>query len=404
MRRKPSLVIFLAALAALAACSTGTGPEQALVPTSTLAPIVSLTPRFTATPVASRTPLPTFTYTPTESPIPPTPSDTPTPSPTPPVVGVIQSQQTVNVREGPGTNFGALTSLAPGTGVEVIGVSADGDWTNILMEDGSQGWVSSRLLFVQPTATALATFTPTVDQTAIALGTTFPTAILGGAPVSPTPPPAALGGNAEATEAASAGGTQVIDLNAFNMTATALVSSITGDATARATTAPASGSSGPVGGPTGGPVGGPTPTLAAGAGQRGQTSSQSGVDVLAYCDTLAFGLPAPRNLNAGATIDIYWSWYARTRELLQDHIDNVIYDVSIDGTRLTNWRLYAAQVTQQEGNWYQYWFVPYGPLTSGEHVIQYRVTWREAISDGYEDFGPGTSNPQEEGSCTFTVN
>ena len=403
MTRKPSLVIFLAGLVALAACSTGAGVEQALVPTSTLAPIVSLTPRFTATPVASRTPLPTATYTPTESPVPPTPSDTPTPRPTAPVIGVIQSQQTVNVREGPGTNFSALTSLDPGTGVEVIGVSADGDWTNILMDDGSQGWVSTRLLFVQPTATAIATFTPTVDQTAIALGTTFPTAILGGAPVSPTPPPAALAAGAEATAAVSAGGAQVIDLNAFNMTATALVGSITGDATARATSA-SSGSGGPVGGPTGGPVGGPTPTLATGAGQRGQTSSQSGVDVLAYCDTLSFGLPAPRNLNAGATIDIYWSWFARTREQLQDHIDNAIYEVSIDGTRLSNWRLYAAQVTQQDGDWYQYWFVPYGPLTTGEHVIQFRLTWREAISDGYAEFGPGTSNPSDEGSCTFTVN
>ncbi len=402
MRRKTSLVFFVAGLVALAACSTGGSGEQVLAPTSTLAPIVSLTPRFTATPVASRTPLPTFTYTPTESPIPPTPSDTPTPSPTAPVIGVIQSAQTVNVREGPGTNFSALTSLDPGTGVEVIGISTDGDWTNIQMDDGSQGWVSTRLLYVQPTETPIATFTATVDQTAIALGTIFPTAILGGAPVSPTPPPAALAGGAEATAAVSAGGTQVIDLSAFNMTATALVGSITGDATARATSAPQS--SGPVGGPTGGPVGGPTPTMAAGAGQRGQTSSQSGVDVLAYCDTLSFGLPAPRNLNAGATIDIYWSWFAKTREQLQDHIDNAIYEVSIDGTRLTNWRLYAASVTQQDSNWYQYWFVPFGPLTTGEHTIQFRLTWREAISDGYEQFGPDTANPSDEGSCTFTVN
>ena len=401
MNRKLSLVIFLAGSVALAACSAGTAPQE-LVPTSTLAPIVSLTPRFTATPVASRTPLPTFTFTPTESPIPPTPSDTPTPTPTQPVVGVIQSQQTVNVREGPGTNFRAITALAPGTGVEVIGVSSEGDWTNIQMEDGSQGWVSSRLLFVRATETPVPTFTPTVDRTAVALGTAFPTAILGGVPVSPTPPPAALSETLDTTAEVAAAGTQVIDLSSFNMTAPALVSSISGDATARATQVASSG--GPVGGPTGGPVGGPTATMAAGAGQRGQTSSQSGVDILAYCDNPGFGLPAPRNLNAGATIDIYWSWYARTREQLQDHIDNVIYEVSIDGNRLTNWRLYATPVTQEGNNWYQYWFVPYGPLTSGEHVIQYRVTWREPISDGYAEFGPNTSTPFEEGSCRFTVN
>jgi hypothetical protein len=319
------------------------------------------------------------------------------------VIGVIQSQQTVNVREGPGTNFRAVTSLNPGTGVEVLGISPEGDWTNILMDDGSEGWVSTRLLFVRPTETPIATFTATVDRTAIAQGTTFPTAIFGGAPVSPTPPPAALGAGSESTEASTPAGTQVIDLSSFNMTATALVSSITGDATARAPVQ-SSSSGGPVGGPTGGPVGGPTPTLAAGAGQRGQTSSQSGVDVLAYCDNLSFGLPAPRNLNAGATIDIYWSWYARTREQLQSHIDNVIYEVSIDGQRLTNWRMYAAPVTQQDNDWYQYWFIPFGPLTAGEHVIRYRVSWQERITDGYSDFGPGTSTTFEEGTCTFTVN
>jgi hypothetical protein len=31
------------------------------------------------------------------------------------------------------------------------------------------------------------------------------------------------------------------------------------------------------------------------------------------------------------------------------------------------------------------------------------VTWNEAISDGYESFGPGTSNPFQTGSCNFTV-
>src|SRR5690606_817480 len=386
------------------ACNTG-APQQAQAPTATLAPIVSLTPRFTATPVATRTPLPTFTFTPSDTPIPPTPSDTPTPTEVPPILGVIQSRQTVNVREGPGTNFSAITALAPGTGVEVLGENADGTWINILMEDGTEGWVSASLLFIRPTQTPIPTFTPTIDQTAIALGTAFPTAILGGVPVSPTPPPSVLvttpASDTETEDAASsAPGTQVIDLSAFNMTATALVGSITGNATANATS---SAPSGPVGGPTGGPIGGPTPTFGPGSGQRGSASSQEGVDVLAYCDNPAMGLPAPRNLRRGATIDIYWSWYARTREQLQDHIENVIYEVAINGERLTNWRLYAAPITQQNGDWYQYWFVPYGPLAPGEYVITYRVTWREAISDGYKQFGPGTGTPFEEGSCTFTV-
>jgi hypothetical protein len=31
------------------------------------------------------------------------------------------------------------------------------------------------------------------------------------------------------------------------------------------------------------------------------------------------------------------------------------------------------------------------------------VTWSAPISDGYQQFGPGTANTEETGSCTFTV-
>lgn len=414
---KPLLMVMLTGLLVAAAC-TGGGVEVAQVPTATLAPIVSMTPRFTATPVASRTPLPTFTYTPSDTPIPPTPSDTPTLTPTPPVIGIINSSQSVNIREGPGVSYRAITALQPGTDVEVLGTSSDSAWYNILMEDGSQGWVSSRLIYLEPSPTPFPTLTPTVDETAIALGTTYPTAILGGAPVTPTPPASVLtltpgSEGTEVVEVASAdSGGGVVNADALNATATALIGSITGNATSTAQSAqvpfdlPTGGPtrSGPVGGPTGGPVGGPTATSAPGQGQAGQSSSQDGVDVLAYCDNPLLRIPPPSNLTAGATIDVFWSWYARTEELLADHRENVIYEVEVDGQRLTNWRLYAdPQVRFQDGNYYQYWYVPFGPLDAGEHVITYYVTWRNPISDGYDDFGPGTANPSERGTCTFTV-
>ena len=126
--------------------------------------------------------------------------------------------------------------------------------------------------------------------------------------------------------------------------------------------------------------------------------------MLAYCDDPTLRLPAPTNLSAGARIDVFWSWYARTEAQLADHRDKVIYDVAVDGNRLSNWRVYAdSQVRFQDGNYFQYWYVPYGPLTAGQHTITYTVSWREAITDGYGDFGPGTSNPTQTGTCTFTV-
>lgn len=393
------------AMVALSACGGGPGGEVSSVATSTLAPIVSLTPRFTATPVASRTPLPTFTYTPSITPIPPTPSNTPTPTAVPPQMAVIQSSERVNIREGPSSNSAIINALDPGTGVEVLDQSPDLAWYNIQMEDGSQGWVSARLLFLQATVTPLPTLTPTPDLTALALGSPLPTALFGGGTITPTPPLAASTPTpvAEVTQDATQG-TPVINQSAFNMTATALVSSITSGATGTAQQRGTADPSQPVGGPTGGPVNVQAGTLAPGAGQRGNISAQEGVDVAATCDNPIVGRPAPTGLRAGATIDIFWWWYAKTPELLQDHNVQAIYEVTVNGQSLTNWRQYAVPPVQvDDGDYYQYWYVPFGPLPAGQVEIEYRVTWREGISDGYSNFGPGTNAPFETGSCTFTV-
>jgi hypothetical protein len=389
-----TLIVF----AALAGCNGV--PQQAQPATATLAPIVSMTPRFTATPVSSPTPLPTFTMTPSESPVPPTPSDTPTPTDVPPLLGIISSTQRVNLREGPGTSYGAVVALDPGTGVTVLSLSSDQLWYQIQTEDGTVGWLSSKLLFLKATVTPPPSLTPPPDLTALAQGTPLPTSILGGGTVTPTPPLSAVSPTpvANATiplEGTINPGVPVINVDSFNQTATALVSSITGGATGTAQNQPA-------GGPTGGPVGIiPTATLV--SGQATQSAAQR-PDVLAYCDDKSYGIAAPGNLAAGTSIDVYWSWYAKTEDLIGQHNDNASYEVSVDGTRLTDWREYASPVRLQSDNrYYQYWYVPYGPLTSGKHVISYRVTWKTAISDGYQQYGPGTPNIEETGSCTFTV-
>lgn len=403
------ILIFLVGLAGCA----GSTSQEALPATATLAPIVSMTPRFTATPLATRTPLPTFTLTPSETPIPPTPSDTPTPSPTPPIIGIIASLDTVNIREGPGTNFGAFVALPPGTRVDVLGQSADGRWLNVKLEDNREGWVSQQLLRLQETATPFPTATATTDLTAVALGTTFPTAVLGGGTVTATPPGSVISptpisassedeGDIEASpEGSPTSFLPIIDVTAINQTATALAGGVVSS-----TLIPTARPSGTL--TTAQPLAtigaNATATLPAGIGGEGNVSTQQGVDVLAYCDNLAYGEPAPTTLAAGSTIDIWWSWYARTQDQIQDHVNNVVYEVTIDGVRLQNLNLYRQRVRQEgDGNYYVYWYVPAGPLTSGQHRIEYRVSWNTAISDGYDTFGPGTANPTQSGSCTFTV-
>jgi hypothetical protein len=409
MHGKTFRQFFFIVLIAMAACTnTGDpGNQEAALPTDTLAPIVSMTPRFTATPLSSRTPLPTFTLTPSETPLTPTPSNTPTPTATPPITGIVASLETVNVREGPGVTFSAITALVPGTGVEVLGQNTDGRWLNIKLENGEEGWIATSLVRINPTPTPIPTPTTTPDLTAIALGTPLPTAVLGGGTITPTPPrsvitPSPVG--TEVTEEAVASGTlalPVIDVDSIQQTATALASGVVLPQ-ATPTFTPFGPATNLIPGATSSAT---VPPITPGVGSEGNTAgSQQGVDVLAYCDNRVFGKPPPTGLRAGATIDVFWSWYTSDPNLMQQHLDNVIYDVRVNGVRLENWRPYDTNIRRQaDGNYYIYWFVPYGPLTAGQYTITYSVTWTEQITDGYDFFGPGTNRPSESGTCTFTV-
>lgn len=407
----PASRLVLAALVGLAAACTGAAADGvAQAPTATLAPIVSMTPRFTATPESTRTPLPTFTPTPSDTPVPPTPSDTPTPTDVPPIIGIVASLDRINVRQGPGVNFNAFTALAPGTRVVVLGQNPDGNWLNIQLEEGGEGWVSATLISIQAPPTPIPTATPSPDLTALALGTPLPTALFGGGTVTPTPPRAAVTPTpvTGTPQTGSADGSPtpflpVIDVAAINLTATALASGIIAP-TATPTQGPPATATGVAAVPTTPAGPGPTATLQSGIGGEGSVSAQEGVDVLAYCNDLFYGRPAPTDLQAGATIDVWWGWFARTEAQIQDHLANVIYDVAIDGVRLQNWQQYRGPIRREsDGNYHVYWYVPAGPLAAGEHEITYRVTWRNPISDGYADFGPGTANPFQAGRCTFTV-
>jgi len=403
---------FMLSLAfAMAACVPQ--PAEEVVPTSTLAPLVTLTPRATATPEVSRTPLPTLTHTPSTTPIPPTVTNTLTPSPTPPIMGIVTSLQTVNVRVGPGASYSALVALVPGTEVQVIGVDESGRWYNIRMEDGRVGWINSPLLRIDPTATTFPTITPPPDQTAMAQGSPLPTALIGGGTVTPTPPAA---GGATATpaldlpdmpptstlqgQAPVTPDLPIIDFDPINATSTALAAVL-------GTPVPTSAGSGlnatPLGAtetnapiPTNsGPITAPTTS--------GEPVIQRGVDLYVNCDNPPrASLRAPSNLAAGSTAEIYWYWYARTEEQIQQHMNTAQYEILINGQTVRRPMEYA-QPVRRAGDFVVDFFYPTGELAAGTYLIDYRVTWSEQIYDGYDFFGPGTNTLEETGSCTFVV-
>ncbi len=292
-------------------------------PTRTVKPIVSFTPRFTATPLPSTTPFPSNTPRATETLAPPTTTPTLTPSPTPTASGVIRSNQSVNLRDGPGSDQPVVTAVAPGLEVGVLRAKTDDSgatWYEVAVEDDDGNmqrlWVRGDL----------------------------------------------------------------IDTNYEDIVAGQAVAE-----TADASQEPENDTPATPSGPTHTP---------------GATPVPGAVNILAYCHQKAVRPPSPTTDD-----DVYveWSWYVAREDLMQQHLDNARYEVSLDGQPLLDWDQYATTTRREQGRWIVYWYYPIGHLEAGEHTITYHLSWEEAITDGYDDFGPGTATTTNDGDCTFTV-
>lgn len=91
--------------------------------------LAAVVPTATQLPSATPTDEPTSTPRPTDSPTPATP-----------IVQVIRS---LTARSGPGSQYPVIASLEADARLDVIGMSEDGGWYLVVLDDGSQAWVVS---------------------------------------------------------------------------------------------------------------------------------------------------------------------------------------------------------------------------------------------------------------------
>lgn len=104
------------------------------------------------------------------------------------------------------------------------------------------------------------------------------------------------------------------------------------------------------------------------------------------------------------TIRVFWSWYAKTPEQVQAHIDNAQYSIQLHGLDIPN--VVVSEIKQVPGslNWWVFYTVNFGPKWEpGNYEINYAVGWAQAITDGYENFGPGTENERLGSYCRFRI-
>lgn len=358
--------------ALLSACS----PDSLLAPSATPLPSDTPVPP-TATSTATATALPTDTATDTPSPTTTaTATVTTTPTATPTVFGVIRSARRANVRRGPGTEYGIIVSLAPGSGVQVLGANEEDDWYQVLLEDGDEGWVSQSLLELGDGLSAAGES----DGESITLsGETRVVVEL-------------ADGDSARDQSAEDGllvfNVPIADGDSMKMTATALVGA---SQTSTSEAAPTDAA----------PVASATPSATAPSDPT--AAPRLDVNVFAFCNDSSFGIRAPSDLRPGTTIRIYWAWFASTEAYLRDHMANATHELRVNGEAIGSVNQYRGNPKRSGSQHVVYWHVPYGPLGAGEYSITYRVTWRNAIQDGYASYGPGTSIEFEEESCNFVA-
>lgn len=122
--------------------------------------------------------------------------------------------------------------------------------------------------------------------------------------------------------------------------------------------------------------------------------------VLANCDEFNRGR---QRVSSGATVFIYWGWVADSRELVEEHLAHVSYEITLNDRLIGDWRQAQVRDTLENKKPARYFYQWVGELPVGTYRVGYRVTWDAPISDGQTEFGPGTANEVLEFGCTFEV-
>ncbi|RMF78877.1 MAG: hypothetical protein D6737_13330 [Chloroflexi bacterium] len=122
--------------------------------------------------------------------------------------------------------------------------------------------------------------------------------------------------------------------------------------------------------------------------------------IFAECDAFKPGAD-PGLLYDTDPITIFWSWFAATPELVTDHLNTAIYSVKLNTAPVID--VLTSPIEQRGDNYWVFWTSTVGPLRPGHYEIEFKLDWTQPISDGFDEFGPGTANPRVRSLCNFDV-
>lgn len=122
--------------------------------------------------------------------------------------------------------------------------------------------------------------------------------------------------------------------------------------------------------------------------------------VFAECDQY-WPAADPGLLYDSDNITVFWSWFTRTREQLDNHIQNAQYGVLLNSSPFTS--VVRSEPRQINGNWWVFYTADVDNLRVGFYSVGYRLRWSAPHNDGFDDYGPGTDNEEIYSTCSFEI-
>lgn len=136
-------------------------------------------------------------------------------------------------------------------------------------------------------------------------------------------------------------------------------------------------------------------------GARPSDNFRSATPGLIFAECAEDPLAIPGLVYDNDNVTVYWSWFTRTRAQMENHLASAQYSVRLNTAIFNN--VQQSEITQRGNRFYVFYSAPVGNLRPGHYEIEYRVTWAEPHFDGFDDYGPGTTIPVDNGTCNFDV-
>ena len=122
--------------------------------------------------------------------------------------------------------------------------------------------------------------------------------------------------------------------------------------------------------------------------------------ILAECDI--YPMAEPGLLYDTDNITIFWSWYAQTEAQVQAHIDEAIYSVTyFQVVPLPS--VTVSDIQFINGDYWVFYYSQLGHLRPEHYHLSFNITWQNQITDGYDNYGPGTNTELWQSDCSFDI-